>query len=244
MSLDIERTSTVYQVGNRQWLMAEPDVKFSATLDVSKFSQAGTAEVQTVTITGSPTGGTFTLTYAGQTTTAIAFNAAASAVQSALVALSSIGAGNVVVTGSAGGPYTVTFAGSLAPLDDPAMTASGASLTGGSSPGVTIATATGGANAHYPNNFIPSGTAVGLITATGLYGPYNPSASDGSQTFYGLTYDDATVVRVNGSVASKVGVALVLHQAVVSLARLPFQSGIGSVDSGAKTAVPTIRFVA
>jgi hypothetical protein len=85
--------------------------------------------VWTVTL-GSPSAGTFTLTYNGQTTSGIAYNAAASAVDTALEALSSIGAGNVTVTGNAGGPYTVTFTGPLAnsPL---ALTGSGAGLTGG-----------------------------------------------------------------------------------------------------------------
>jgi hypothetical protein len=35
----------------------------------------GTNEIQQVAITGGPTGGTFTLTYSGQTTGAIAYNA-------------------------------------------------------------------------------------------------------------------------------------------------------------------------
>ena len=46
-----------------------------------------------------PTGGTYTLTFGGQTTAPIPFNAADTAVESALQALSSIGAGNVVVGG-------------------------------------------------------------------------------------------------------------------------------------------------
>lgn len=100
-------------------------------------------EIQTATITGTPTGGTFTLTFNGRTTSAIAFNAAASAVQTALEALSSIGTGNVTVTGSPGGPYTVTFIGGLAATNVPAMTATSA-LTGGTSPGVTIASPTPG----------------------------------------------------------------------------------------------------
>lgn len=100
-------------------------------------------EVQTVTITGTPTGGTFTLTFDGDTTTAIAYNAIASAVETALEALDGIGAGNVNVTGSTGGPYTVTFAGDLAETDVPQMTAT-ASLTGGTSPTVTVTTATPG----------------------------------------------------------------------------------------------------
>jgi len=71
-----------------------------------------TAAVQTITITGA-TAGTFTLTYDGQTTTDLAYNASASTVQTALRALSTIGSGNVNVSGDAGGPYTVTFAGSM-----------------------------------------------------------------------------------------------------------------------------------
>lgn len=108
---------------------------------------AQTNEVQTVTITGTPTGGTFTLTFGGHTTTAIAFNAIASAVQSALVALTSVGTGNVLVSGSAGGPYTVTFQGILAGTNVAQMTASGAGLTGGTSPAVAVTTATPGATA-------------------------------------------------------------------------------------------------
>src|SRR3981081_3618983 len=68
-----------------------------------------TNEQQTVTITGAPTGGTFTLTYSGQTTTALAYNAPAAAVQGALVALSNIGTGNVNGTGPVGGPWKVNF---------------------------------------------------------------------------------------------------------------------------------------
>lgn len=55
------------------------------------------AEVQTITITGKPTGGTFTLSFEGSQTAPIAYNANAAAVQSALTALGSIGAGNVTV---------------------------------------------------------------------------------------------------------------------------------------------------
>src|SRR6202021_2973482 len=64
----------------------------------------GTNEQQLVTISNA-TSGTFTLTYPGQTTGAIAWNAAASAVQTAIQALSNVGAGNATVTGSNGGPY-------------------------------------------------------------------------------------------------------------------------------------------
>lgn len=105
-------------------------------------STTAATEVQTVTITGSPTGGTFTLSFQGQTTAPIAYNAAAAAVGSALEALSSIGAGNVVVAGT--GPWTVTFAGALANQGVDLMVANGAALTGGTSPSIAVARTTAG----------------------------------------------------------------------------------------------------
>ncbi|MGH9910365.1 MAG: hypothetical protein ACRD32_06960, partial [Nitrososphaerales archaeon] len=73
--------------------------------------QINAATVQTLTVDA--TGGTFTLTYKGQTTAAIAEAATAAAVDAALELLSTIGTGGVVVTGSAGGPYTITLSDSL-----------------------------------------------------------------------------------------------------------------------------------
>ncbi|HMH58556.1 MAG TPA: head decoration protein [Galbitalea sp.] len=243
MSTDISMVTQTFQVGNRQWLLSEPDWKPNVTLDISLFSRNGTSEVQTVTISGTPTGGTFTLTFAGQTTAGIAYNAAASAVQTALAALSTVGAGNVAVTGSNGGPYTVTFGGILAHTNVAAMTVSVSSLTGGT-PAGAVATGTGGVNAHYPDGFIPSGTVLGKVTSSGLFGPYDPSANDGRETAYGFSYGDARAVRWDGSVASLVGTGAVVNQAAVSLAHLPFQSGTGSIDTDGKADLPTIRFEA
>ena len=57
-----------------------------------------------------PTSGTFTLTFGANTTSAIAYNASAATVQTALNALASItSAGGVTVTGVAGGPWQVVF---------------------------------------------------------------------------------------------------------------------------------------
>lgn len=59
-----------------------------------------------------PTSGTYTLSFGANVTTALAYNSTAAQVQSALVALASIGAGNAVVTGSF--PcYNVQFIGAL-----------------------------------------------------------------------------------------------------------------------------------
>jgi hypothetical protein len=110
---------------------------------VPSASGAGTSEVQSVTITGLPTGGTFVLTFGDVATTDLPYNATAAAVQAALQALPGIGAGNVTVTGSAGGPYTVTFTGALAGQNVAQLSATG-DFTGGTAPNVTVATTTPG----------------------------------------------------------------------------------------------------
>lgn len=100
----------------------------------------GVDEVQSIIATGG-TAGTFTLTYSGQTTAAIAYNAAAAAVQTALEALSNIAVGDVTVTG---GPLpdtavVVTFTGTLAKTDVATMTVTD-SITDGTA-AVTVVTA-------------------------------------------------------------------------------------------------------
>lgn len=108
------------------------------------------SEVQTVTVTpGSPAAGTFALTtpatLGSQTTGTIAYNAAASAVEAALEALTGVGQGNVVVTGNAGGPYTVTFTGDLASCAIGALVAD-ATLLSGEGSGVVVAVTTPGSD--------------------------------------------------------------------------------------------------
>lgn len=131
----------------------------------SLYAGATASEVQTVTVTGTPTGGTFTLSFNGATTAGIAYNAANTAVQSALQALSTIGSGNATVTGS--GPYTVTFAGTLANQNVPLLTGSGAGLTGGTSPGVTVALTTQGVGTDLL--YLPAGyTDLGHLSTDGV----------------------------------------------------------------------------
>jgi hypothetical protein len=60
-----------------------------------------------------PTSSMFVLELGGQVTSELFFQADSADVQAALEALSNVGAGNVSVSGFAGGPWTVDFAGSL-----------------------------------------------------------------------------------------------------------------------------------
>lgn len=84
----------------------------------------GRSEVQAVIVEA--TAGTFTLSFRGETTTALAFDSTAAQVQSALEALSSIGAGAVSVEDG----FTVLFKGDLSEQALPQVQADDSALTG------------------------------------------------------------------------------------------------------------------
>lgn len=129
-------------------------------------SPAGTNNVQTLTMTGTPTGGNATLVYDGRSTGTIAFNAAAAAVDTALEALPNIGTAGVTC---AGGPWpntaiTVTFDGATSTQKRPHPTiAIGTNaLTGGTTPTISGAQTTPGVNAKH--TFTPTGTPGFYLT--------------------------------------------------------------------------------
>ena len=95
-------------------------------------------EIQSVRVSNA-TGGTFTLTFSGQTTAPIAFNATAAQVQAALEALSNVGSGNLSVTGGDvnTSPVVITFIGVYAGVDVPTFSADATALTG-TTPTVTV----------------------------------------------------------------------------------------------------------
>lgn len=118
-------------------------------------------EVQTITLGAGNTGGTFTITYSGQTTSALAYNASAAAVQTALEALSNIAPGDVSVSLS-GLVYSIKFQGTFENTDVAAVTTT-PSLTGGANT-ATVATLTAGVDgpslatfeAAFPNiSYVP-----------------------------------------------------------------------------------------
>lgn len=98
----------------------------------------GTDEVQTLTIGGTPTTGTFQLGFGGQVTTAIDWTdvdaTLMAAIDAALEALTTIGADNVAVaagTLSSGvGTVTITFGADLGKLALPLITVEDNSLDG------------------------------------------------------------------------------------------------------------------
>lgn len=93
---------------------------------------ASVQEAQTIT-KGDATSGNFTLTFQGQTTGSIAYNASAANVVTALVAISSVGAAGVTATGGilTSSPIVVTFAAGIIDGDQPLMTVTTVDLAGG-----------------------------------------------------------------------------------------------------------------
>lgn len=130
---------------NETVLEAEDDSNHPGGLEAGRVWRARllveTSDIQTITINA--TGGTFTITFDGQTTTALAYNASAAAVQAALEALSNIAPGDVSV-GLTGAVYTLTFSpGFYAGGTVPTVTTNAASLTGGAGTAAVAVITTG-----------------------------------------------------------------------------------------------------
>ncbi|MGZ6806386.1 MAG: phage major capsid protein [Mycobacteriaceae bacterium] len=111
-----------------------------------KYWRAGD-QTQTLTISGTPTGGTFTLSSGGNSTS-LAYNAANSTIQTAIQAWGGIYSA-VTVTGT--GPFTITFPNATSNVQSAAapFLANGSGLTGGTNPAATIAaTGAGGVDTN------------------------------------------------------------------------------------------------
>lgn len=89
---------------------------------------------------------------------------------------------------------------------------------------------------HYPNGYIASGTVLGVVTASGKLAPYASGASDGSQTPVGILYNP---ISVPADTSRKVQVAFVDCFAIVSISRLPANSGYAGAVA---TALPLVKF--
>lgn len=106
---------------------------------------------------------------------------------------------------------------------------------------------------HYPNFYIPSGTAVGAITASSVngalvVGPYDGTASDGRETCVGYLASATLVVNPMYQPLADIGVAIVEAFAAVNITRLPFNStnaaaGRGYIDANGITDLPHIHHV-
>ncbi|QDT30491.1 hypothetical protein Enr10x_58570 [Gimesia panareensis] len=111
-------------------------------------------EVQTISSPNNPTGGTFTLSFRGETTGNIAYNASAATIQSSLESLSTIPTSSVSCSGGTlpGTDVAVTFQGALAETDVELLVVNSENLTGVNGT-VTETTAGGSALAEKCNYY-------------------------------------------------------------------------------------------
>jgi PKD repeat protein/type 1 glutamine amidotransferase len=149
MKVDVNRGACCHVAGdidfdrhNNLWLVTGDDTPAGGgnSGGFGPFNDQKTNESQTVRVNGA-TGGTFTLTFAGQTTAAIPFDATAARTLAALEGLANVEPGDVVVTGNAvnAGNQTVTFRGQYSEKDVTQIQADPAGLTG-TTPAVAVAT--------------------------------------------------------------------------------------------------------
>lgn len=109
----------------------------SSEVKIDGYPSSTTAEIQTMTPNSTASGGTYTLTYKGQTTTAIDYNAQISTIQSEIDALSNVTPGDITVAGnrlSQAGGTTFTFLAAagdveMISIDDSSITYSGTAGT-------------------------------------------------------------------------------------------------------------------
>ncbi|MFF2566734.1 head decoration protein [Streptomyces sp. NPDC058084] len=88
---------------------------------------------------------------------------------------------------------------------------------------ITLDTALFAQGTHYtppapgqPRNVMKAGIPLGRVTATGLYGPWDKSATDGRATFTGVLLADVPFAVGSG----RAGAALLWH-GVIAAARIP-----------------------
>ena len=132
-------------ISDLQFCSPDPHI-LSFLIGGTVIERAATPEVQTITITGTPTGGTYTLIFDGEETGPLDFDFTNAEIDTALEALSNLAPGDVTVTGGPGPgtPYVVTFNSALG--DVPVMILGDNNLTGGASPTVNVTTGTPGSS--------------------------------------------------------------------------------------------------
>jgi hypothetical protein len=176
----------------------------------------GVQEVHTITVDA--TAGTWTITREGEITAAIAFNATAAAVQTAINGLPAVNPGDVVVTGGPGGggggtPYVLTYSSTE---DVPNVTVQDVNLTGG-------------------------GDTVGVVITTA-------GVDETVYDDYGLLFSSTKVGKTNDgsdkATAADPGIA-VTWEGVVNMDYLPTfpVTNLGLIDDHFRSKTPHIKYV-
>lgn len=156
---------------------------------IGQITDTEAAAVQTLALTGVPTGGSFTFlgqpyTYGSPSSIVVPWNATAAVAQPLFDAV--YGVGNTKITGGAlpGTALIVTFIGALSAQPVPAITLGTNSLTGGTTPNATV-----------------TQTTTGVVN-TGQFTAYVHGNSDGSQVVKGILMYGCTVDALGNSTIS------------------------------------------
>lgn len=92
---------------------------------------------------------------------------------------------------------------------------------------------------NFDTGIIKSGCVLGKVTASGKYGPYDPAAGDGRNVAVGMLFNTTRIPADRTRVASDA----VLIEFTCNPKRLPYQTGLGSLDAAARTALRHTIFV-
>ncbi len=144
----IPANTTIASVGAGTLTLSAPATSSESGASLTAFTTIAAIDPSngSLTLSANATGEPNDPIRASETTAALPFNASAAEVQAKLEALAAIGAGDVLVSGSPGGPWTAEFKGPLfADTDLAAMSADPSTLTPSGS--ATVTTLTQGAGA-------------------------------------------------------------------------------------------------
>ena len=194
----------------------------------------GVSEVDTLTITGGPASGNFTVAVGGVTSGTVAFNATGATLQTALEAMTNIAVGDVTVTGGIGGPYVLTWAKAFAfqpitltlanTFNTGTITAVKTTAGVASSPGVNTAI-NGGVVNLTSANCTPAGAIVpGTNILPSSFGSPSPNTFVSGSTIYLRTVGTPTAF-IEGAVSF-----LLIVEAMISKSQ--------PIGSGAKSNFP------
>lgn len=98
---------------------------------------------------------------------------------------------------------------------------------------------------HYPNGYVPSGLVLGIITATGLYAPYNDSLANGQEVAAGILFSSVKIPNT-ADTTKDVGIGVLVH-GFVKISKLPIANGAtgrGYIDANGQSDLKLIHFVA
>jgi hypothetical protein len=219
-----------------------------ANTSFTPISTAGVVanEVQTLTFTTITSGGTYTLTFDGQTTAPIAWNGTNVDIQAALVALSNIAPGDVVVTGGTGpATMTATFGGVYTHINVPQMLADGTSLTG-LGHAATVTTATDGSGPAlnaigmpvssdyiYVTGNVPGTYTFRMFQDTNTSGTYE-AADERSSPLITLTVYDAVgaaTASTSDDVAPVITTTSPINTGIPVVATITYSKAISTSDA-------------